>query len=391
VAESQTEASAEKSFGQDVAFLKQHVKTVVLRSQESGARVAVVPAYQGRVMTSSATGGKGTSFGWLNYAHIESGKTVPQINVYGGEERFWFGPEGGQFSIFFKPGAKFEFSEWATPALIDTEPFEVTKATNRQVSFRKEASLRNYSNTQFEFRIDRSIELLSAAAAKQSLGADLSGLDFVGYRSTNTITNTGDSAWSKETGLLSIWLLGMYKPGPQTTVVIPYLQGEVDKLGPLVNDAYFGKVPAERLKVDDGVMFFSGDGAYRSKLGVTPQRSLGICGSYDAQRGVLTVVTYNKPGPEKTDYVNSMWEIQEHPYAGDAINIYNDGPAEPGAKPLGPFYELETSSPALALRAGESGDHVQDTFHFEGDRDRLDQLAQKLLGVGLDKIQAALK
>jgi hypothetical protein len=26
---------------------------------------------------------------------------VPHINVFGGEDRFWLGPEGGQFSIFF--------------------------------------------------------------------------------------------------------------------------------------------------------------------------------------------------------------------------------------------------------------------------------------------------
>ena len=48
------------------------------------------------------------------------------------------------------------------------------------------------------------------------------------------------------------------------------------------------------------------------------------------------------------------------------INSYNDGPTEDGGKPLGPFYELETSSPALSLNAGESGTHIQRTFHFEG-------------------------
>ena len=53
------------------------------------------------------------------------------------------------------------------------------------------------------------------------------------------------------------------------------------------------------------------------------------------------------------DYVNSMWEIQSEPYKGDALNSYNDGPPGPGQKPLGPFYELESSSPALALEPGQ--------------------------------------
>ena len=42
---------------------------------------------------------------------IASGKTQPHINVYGGEDRFWLGPEGGQFSIFFAKDAKFDLPE----------------------------------------------------------------------------------------------------------------------------------------------------------------------------------------------------------------------------------------------------------------------------------------
>ena len=41
-------------------------------------------------------------------------------------------------------------------------------------------------------------------------------------------------------------------------------------------------------------------------------------------------------------------------------------PGTPGAPPLGPFYELETSSPALALAPGESAEHVHRTLHFLG-------------------------
>ena len=47
------------------------------------------------------------------------------IHVFGGEERLWFGPEGGPFALFFPPKVEQTFANWKTPAAIDTEPFEV--------------------------------------------------------------------------------------------------------------------------------------------------------------------------------------------------------------------------------------------------------------------------
>ena len=84
-----------------------------------------------------------------------------------------------------------------------------------------------------------------------------------------------------------------------------------------------------------------------------------------------------------------MWEIQKDPFGGDAINSYNDGSPEPGKPPLGPFYELETSSPAAALAPGESIRHVSRTIHLSGDETELDRLARTMLGVGLADIKAA--
>ena len=383
--------AAERSFQEDVAFLHEHVETVVLGGDSAGPQVAVVPAYQGRVMTSTTGGQSQPSFGWINYEHIAAGKNSPHINVYGGEERFWLGPEGGQFSIFFAPGAKFELADWQTPAVIDTEPFTVTAKSETSASFEHEATLKNYSGREFQLRIDRRVDLLSKSAAAEALGHALGdNLQMVGYRTTNRLTNTGQNDWRQETGLLSIWLLGMYKPGARTTAAIPFRAGADSALGPIVNDAYFGKPPAERLVIADDVLFFSGDGKHRSKIGLSPQRATEFAGSWDADAGVLTILKYTKPATAAAGYVNSMWELQKEPFAGDVINSYNDGPPSPGAKPLGPFYELETSSPALPLGAGESAEHGQETYHFSGDRAALDALAQRLLGASLAEIEAAL-
>lgn len=177
-------------------------------------------------------------------------------------------------------------------------------------------------------------------------------------------------------------------PHRETTVVIPFNAGPDSELGTKVNDTYFGKVPPEYLKVEEDVLFFKGDGTRRGKIGTAPQRSKGIAGSYDAAGKVLNIVTYNvQEAPN--GFVNSMWEQQKEPYTGDVINSYNDGSPEPGADPLGPFYELETSSPAAALKPNERMKHVQRTFHIQGDEELLAPLAKQLLGVNLEEIQAA--
>ncbi len=103
---------------------------------------------------------------------------------------------------------------------------------------------------------------------------------------------------------------------------------------------------------------------------------------------MLTIVKFDLPGGS-SDYVNSMWEFQDDPYSGDAVNSYNDGPPAPGKAPLGPFYELETSSPAAALRRRATARHVHRTFHFQGDKRELDAITRALLGAKLKDIEKA--
>ncbi len=376
------------SFGDDLAFLEQHTDVVVLADGE--AQVALVPGMQGRVMTSTLAGPDGLSLGWINRDLIASGDTLPHINPYGGEDRFWMGPEGGQFSIFFKPGDPFDLAHWFTPAPIDTEPFDLASSADAQARLTQSIHLDNYSGTPFDVEVERVIRLLGRDEAAEALGLTLDpAVRMVAFASDNTIRNTGETAWTPETGLLSVWILGMFNSSPTTTVVIPFTEGPEDALGPVVNDAYFGNVPTERLVVQEGVLFFKGDSQYRSKIGLMPARARPVLGSYAAANAVLTLVQYTKP-EGVTEYVNSMWEIQDEPYAGDVINSYNDGPPTPGAEQLGPFYELETSSPAAALGPGERLSHNHTTFHFQGPEAALDALARQTLGVSLDVIKSAL-
>lgn len=372
-------------YGYNRDFLKRYVKIIELTNKN--ASVLIVPQWQGRVMTSSAEGDRGYSFGWVNRDLVSSGKTQPHINPYGGEERLWLGPEGGQFSIFFDKGQEFVYENWQTPDFLDTMSYELVNLTDSSAAFRIETGIENYSGTRLKFRIERSVTLLSDNQVRSLTGIDPEGLNIVAYRSNNILVNTGEEEWKKETGLLSIWMLGMYNPSPAVVVAIPYRQVDEKMAGPPVNDNYFGKIPADRLKVTDTHIFFRADGNMRGKIGIPPLRSKGVMGSFDSQNNILTLVICKIP-EGSAEYVNSAWEIQEDPYSGDAMNSYNDGPLEDGSR-MGPFYELETSSPAAALKPGERITHTQYTLHITGTQSKIDLAARKILGTSLQEISSA--
>lgn len=384
------------TYRDDLEFLARHTQVVEL-TDGAGARVAICPEYQGRVMTSTCAGPEGPSFGWINRRFIEEGRQDRHFNNYGGEDRFWLGPEGGQFALWFAPGAQQVLANWITPPGLNDGPFRiVSRAQDPYYRLTRRMQLLNASGTRFDLDVTRDVRLLKAHDFSSLFGEEAAALlgksdvRVVGFVTDNTITNRGD-AMSEETGLISIWTLGMFPPGDRTYIIIPYVAGDEADLGPVVNADYFGSVPPERLRVTPQAILFHGDGKYRSKIGVVPARARPMCGSIDFQRGVLTLVHYTLPDdPASALYVNNLWDLpQEEPYAGDALNSYNDGPPEPGAESLGGFYELETLSPARPLARGESLSHRHRTFHIQADADSLARLARLVLGVDLNDVAAA--
>lgn len=371
------------TYGQEQGFFaSQGVETLELKSKDGQGRVLLVPAYQGRVMTSTAGGPGGRSYGWINHKAVAAGFANPQFNPFGGEERFWIGPEGGPFSWYFKPGEEQIFANWNVPAFIDSEPFEVESVTSGEAIFTKETTLTNASGVEFRIGVRREVTLLDRDAIAGRLGISLpEGVRAVAYSTENTLTNLGSTPWTKETGMPSVWLLGMYPPTPTTTVFIPF---DNTFKGKVVNDEYFGKVPSDRLVVGDGMVYFRIDGAYRAKIGLPAGSAKDLCGSYDSEAGVLNILKYTLP-EAPADYVNGQWGPQDDPFNGDVINSYNDGPTETGEL-MGPFYEIETSSPGAALAPGESLTHTQCTFHLEGTPEELDIIARAIFGTGLETI-----
>jgi hypothetical protein len=368
-------SAASPTFADDLAFLGKYGAVHVLESP-GGGRVALSAKYQGRVMT-SAVDSAGKSFGWIHREFIRLGKTGTQFDNYGGEDRFWLGPEGGQFGLYFPPGKPFTFDAWQVPAALQEGAWDMEGATPTRAVFRKTMTVTSWSGAAFTIAIERTVSLVEVPAAD--------GVRGVAFETVNKITNKGKTAWKRDTGLPSVWILAMFAPSADARVIVPFETGPATKGTPIVNDAYFGKVPADRLVVreDKSFLVFTCDGKERGKIGVGPARAKPMLGSYSAQAKLLTVVEYDKPKAVSPLYVNSMWEKQKLPYSGDVVNSYNDGSPGPGKSPLGGFYEIETSSPGAELAPGQSLVHTHRTFHFVGEAVSLEPLAKKMLGVSL--------
>lgn len=365
------------SFGQDLELLKLNTETLVLQS--GNAMVAVVGAYQGRIMTSSSGGLQGKSYGWFNREKVAGGSVLNSFSSVGGEDRMWFGPEAGEYSVFFESG-KAQIPENVKIAQdLNTLPFRLLSSSDTSASFGNRLSITNYQDYTFQIEIERTITIFSRKKIENTLGIELGEkVSAVGFQSRTNMENVGPSDWAIESGLLSIWDLGCFPPSPHTAIVIP-TRNNMDSA-----NIYFSPIDDSRLRIIDNILYYKGDGNYLNKIGIPARHTKPVFGSYNPEQKVLTIVKF--AFTDEPLYVNSHWVYQDQPYGGDVINVFNDGITET-AGPFGPFYELETSSSARELKVGEAQEHTHATFHFEGELEDLSPIARDLLGVSLNEIQ----
>jgi hypothetical protein len=381
---STADSAAKGTFAYDLSFLKSKDSVVVLKNDAGTGQIIVSPGFQAKVFTSTADGLSGKSFGWVNYKEFDLKTPDAHMNPYGGEDRLWLGPEGGKFSLFFKPGTSQVFDFWHTPAAVDKEKWTLDSTTAKSVSLSKVTIMQNYAGTQLNIKIDRNIHILEDADIEQMLGIKLdTSVKAVGFSTANTIINTGKTGWDKTTGAPCLWNLDMFTPSPATTIVIPY---EQNTTGIVATTDYFGQIPPDRVKFIKGTLYFKADGKSRGKLGMPPNRIKKYAGSYDSANNVLTIITYDFD--VKATYLNQEWKTDKDPFIGDAVNAYNDGPLANGTQ-LGPFYEIESVSPAAFLQPNEKLTHKHTVFHFTGNKDAVNAIALKTLGVSLKDIKSS--
>ena len=375
------------AFGYDLAYLQQKDEgLMVLSSADEKSQIIVSAKYQGKVFTSTANGLSGASFGFVNYKALDSDVIDEHMNGYGGENRFWLGPEGGKYSVYFAPDVEQVFDNWHTPKPIDIEPWDVVSSDKKNAVLKKEMQVTNFLGNHLKLNVDRKISLIESTDVNRILGiAANPDLNMVAYQTDNAITNLNDFEWNEETGAICIWILDMFNPAPDAVTVIPFNEGDEAQMDKIVTSDYFGEVPADRLKIQGNVIFFKTDGNFRSKLGLNGKRTKAIAGNYDPDSRRLTITTFDID--QDAIYLNQEWDTAKDSLTGDALNAYNDGPLDDGSI-MGPFLELESASPAAFLKPAQSLAHRHTVFHFTGEEKDLNPIAEKLLGVSIKDIKS---
>ncbi|MEM9079893.1 MAG: DUF6786 family protein [Verrucomicrobiota bacterium] len=318
---------------------------------DKNRKVLISPQHQGTVCVSTLDG---ESLGFLNRDAIRSGN-----GGIGGADRFWFAPDGSQFTVFFEPGAELTEDNWRVAPGVATGSMRILTQTDGSVDMDREIELQNHLGTSFKTRIRRTVTLLPSD----------SDLPSVAFRVENTVTNLGP-AWDADTGLLAIWNLSSFAGGPEVEVQIPLPQT------PEVR-SYFTPFQKDQLTIENQLARFRCNGNWRSKIGLPATSSLGIFYSLDPARKLLTIVRYQRA--VGTRYPHSERGHQDKPYQGDLVQVYNHGRLDRQPLPQPSFYEMESVSPMKELQTGESITHWQEIRHYRGSKKELDAIIKKWL------------
>jgi len=330
---------------------------------------------QGRVMTSAVDLSE-PGLGYWDVATIDSRNEESSFHNHGGEERFWIGPEGSRFSFYFDPNAAFTRELWRVPD-------DLNRGAFREVGpgqLEREISLSNRMGSQFHMLVERHLQAVDREEVEQLIGELPAGTLWTGFSSANTVTNSGDAAWTAEGGLPAIWLAGMFLPGKSSWAILPFRTDRVDPdQGPAIRTEYFGELDDKRLRMGSNFALFRTDAKFTSKVGILRNRAVPIQAAYNPKTRTLTLVQFG-PIEANAPYVDERWRVDGDPYYGDVVNSYNHGGPEP-------FFELESSSPALALAPGESHTHHSMTLHLRFDSDdKLAEVARTALGIDWQQV-----
>ncbi|WP_158969596.1 DUF6786 family protein [Paraglaciecola sp. L3A3] len=367
--------ASKQTFNQAIQQLSIQHKPIILKQGKS--RAAVLAEFQGRVMVTSADGELGQTLGWSNFEYLATPNT-DNNSVTGGASRLWFGPETGPYSVFFKPGKPRTVNNIQVQDAVSLQPFTLIAQSDSVANFKQNISIQNHFGFTFELSVERKIELFAATKIAENLSIDLDdNLSVVGFSARTEITNISQHDWRKGTGLLSIWELGAFEPSDTTVIFIP-IKGQLAEV-----TSYFTPTKTSHAQIKNGVVYYKADAHYMNKIGIPAANATDLMGSYDKTAKLLTIFEFQLNSANEL-YNNSVWyEENYHPYKGDVINVFNDGLVD-GEGPFGPFYELETSSSARELKVGQSQQHFQNTYHFQGDEKHLNKITKKLFGLSLN-------
>jgi hypothetical protein len=352
----------------------------VLEGARQSTKVVVSPSLVGRVMASTASGDGGNVVGWINREAIEKGMVDPVFNNVGGEERFWFAPEGGQFGLCMGRHIA-SMEHYDVPEAFTSQPFDVLSDDNRSIAMRSVMRFENASGTSFAMEVTRTVSILDACPYILGCG---DGVDFVGFQTDNVSRNVDSKPVGRAGGAVAMFCLTQFVTRPRLIAIVPFRRGPEKQLGRPLRWEYFelhpvlkerGGLPQGYMQIDKDVALFRIDGKEPGKVGVGRERAVTRLASIDLDLNQLTIMDFDFY-PE-LEYVAGYWKHLEKPYEGDVMSLsYGEG-----------SYELENLSPALFLEPGQCFAHRSRVFHIYAPPRTLDQVCRKFLHVSMEALE----
>ena len=419
------------SYRNGLNYLESKTKVLELCNR-FGARVAVCPEWNGRVMTSTSDGLDGTSYGFIPVAGIEA--EDPSHVFFGGEDQFSVSPESGPYSLFAEsqPAVSPIRHHLRRPQGIQEGPLTVDTLPPDPIRMRRTVQMTNVVGTTFDFDVVRTVRLLSSGDVERIFGdpvamaLEQADISFVGFETINALHNRGTPIVRKN-GLVSIRIRSMFNTGQETVAILPFRVGDDTELGPTFSTDFFGSSPHGRLRVMPQAALLRADSKYRCQIGISHKRALPFLGAIDFRIGLMTLTTFSLPiapweydysdnanlgavGNTVADFMNAReylpyesaaWQTSATDaegeitpecdseamlYFGEAVRAYNHGPLIPGESPIAQFYGFDVFAPAKELNRGESLTHHQFTAHINADNQTLAYIARTLFGVDYDQV-----
>lgn len=400
------------SYRNGKAFLESKTNLIELYN-EFGARVAVCPEWNGRVMTSTCDGIDGESFGLIRVNEIETTNFRSEFLAFGGEEQFSLSPASGRFAFMYsdeewaKALPLFPPSEEETSMLpqgyreaafeVDTAPFEPL------LRMRRSLKMRNLAGTRFDLDLVRTVRLLAMDEIQNAFGGvvsvalDQGDVSFVAYETSSTAINRG-SPLSRKNGLFSIRTRAMFNAGPHVVAFVPFRSDDASLGGELEFD-YFGTSPHGVFRRLGSNVLLRADGRHRSAVSVPAIKAQPFFGAIDYRAGLLTIIRYNLPErPETYEYMSDFNLAKKsdppaRPYEGGILHAYNSGPDAALAREdsfSDPYFSFDVFTPVSELQKSESTSHRRVTLHVSADRTTLEFLVKTVFASDYDLVMTTM-
>ncbi len=358
--------SAPTTYLYDLQFIEIYGRAYEQTADNGNARIVVSPDFQGRVMTSSATGINGFSNGWINKRFISRDIILDKENPYGGENYTWIGPNDGEYSLFHKFNKEGD-TAFQVPADLDQFPFLMEFVSDTSMLLTKKLNATNLKGSTFNAKLSRFITLHSKSTINHllHLNGDTAQLSIVGYTVKSTLTNIGMNNWDESTGLMSLQNVNQFNGEGTSTI---FLQNH--NAIPLDSISVFSNMDSSNVKFNNQVLALRADGIHTYTLKLPIFASSSLIGIYTPKLQRLTIIQNN----------NAESKRQER------LEIKNGAPLE--GTSIASYYQLRADSGSKPLKPNESIKQSQSIYHIYGDSTTMNSVLVKVFDLELAEIPA---